>query len=52
MIGDWVAVKVLHPDQMADPQAVERFRRRRRPPPVWSIRTSLRFTASVFPVKA
>jgi serine/threonine protein kinase len=27
MIGDRVAVKVLHPDQMADPQAVERFRR-------------------------
>src|SRR5262249_35286068 len=27
LIGDWVAVKVLHPDQMADPQAVERFRR-------------------------
>src|SRR5262245_9603993 len=26
-IGDRVAVKVLHPDQMADPQAVERFRR-------------------------
>src|SRR5262245_4087239 len=26
-IGDQVAVKVLHPDQMADPQAVERFRR-------------------------
>src|SRR5215813_12948421 len=27
LIGDMVAVKVLHPDQMADPQAVERFRR-------------------------
>src|SRR5262249_51670801 len=27
LIGDWVAVKVLNPDQMADPQAVERFRR-------------------------
>src|SRR5215470_9667611 len=27
MIGDWVAVKVLHQDQMADPRAVERFRR-------------------------
>src|SRR5262249_51108644 len=27
LIGDWVAVKVLHPYQMADPQAVERFRR-------------------------
>jgi eukaryotic-like serine/threonine-protein kinase len=27
MIGDWVAIKVLHPDQMADPQSVERFRR-------------------------
>src|SRR5215475_7631637 len=27
LIGDWVAVKVLHPDQMTDPQAVERFRR-------------------------
>src|SRR5215510_12113002 len=27
LIGDQVAVKVLHPDQMADPQAVERFRR-------------------------
>jgi len=27
LIGDWAAVKVLHPDQMADPQAVERFRR-------------------------
>ena len=27
LIGDRVAVKVLHPDQMADPQAVERFRR-------------------------
>src|SRR5215468_7194334 len=27
LIGDWVAVKVLHPDQMADSQAVERFRR-------------------------
>src|SRR5215475_12547281 len=27
LIGDWVAVKVLHPDQTADPQAVERFRR-------------------------
>src|SRR5215510_5236813 len=26
-IGDRVAVKVLHPDQMADPHAVERFRR-------------------------
>ena len=25
--GDRVAVKILHPDQMADPQAVERFRR-------------------------
>jgi serine/threonine protein kinase len=27
LIGDRVAVKILHPDQMADPQAVERFRR-------------------------
>src|SRR5262245_2037760 len=27
LIGDRVAVKVLHPDQMADSQAVERFRR-------------------------
>src|SRR5262245_1498640 len=27
LIGDRVAVKVLHPDQMADPYAVERFRR-------------------------
>jgi serine/threonine protein kinase len=27
LIGDRVAVKVLHPDQMSDPQAVERFRR-------------------------
>src|SRR4030095_1084603 len=27
LIGDRVAVKVLHPEQMADPQAVERFRR-------------------------
>lgn len=27
LIGDRVAVKVLHPDQVADPQAVERFRR-------------------------
>jgi serine/threonine protein kinase len=27
LIGDQVAVKVLHPDQIADPQAVERFRR-------------------------
>src|SRR5262245_1056169 len=27
MIGDWVAIKVLHPDQMADPQSVGRFRR-------------------------
>src|SRR5262247_3118799 len=27
LMGDRVAVKVLHPDQMADPQAVERFRR-------------------------
>src|SRR5262245_22624511 len=27
LIGDRVAVKVLHPDQMADPHAVERFRR-------------------------
>jgi hypothetical protein len=27
LIGDHVAVKVLHPDQMADPQSVERFRR-------------------------
>src|SRR5262245_22948043 len=27
LIGDRVAVKVLHTDQMADPQAVERFRR-------------------------
>jgi serine/threonine protein kinase len=27
LIGDWVAVKVLHEDQMADPRAVERFRR-------------------------
>src|SRR5215475_2079224 len=26
-IGDWVAVKVLHQDQMADPRAIERFRR-------------------------
>jgi serine/threonine protein kinase len=27
LIGDWVAVKVLHQYQMADPRAVERFRR-------------------------
>jgi serine/threonine protein kinase len=27
LIGDCAAVKVLHPDQMADPQAIERFRR-------------------------
>src|SRR5262247_3777290 len=27
LIGDCAAVKVLHPDQMSDPQAVERFRR-------------------------
>src|SRR5215470_12431138 len=27
LIGDQLAVKVLHPDQMTDPQAVERFRR-------------------------
>src|SRR5215468_4200352 len=27
LIGDRVAVKVLHPDQMTDPQAIERFRR-------------------------
>src|SRR5215467_11065142 len=27
LIGDRVAIKVLHPDHMADPQAVERFRR-------------------------
>ncbi len=27
LIGDTVAVKVLHSDQVADPQAVERFRR-------------------------
>src|SRR5262245_27963935 len=27
LIGDWVAVKILHQDQMADPRAVERFRR-------------------------
>ncbi|MGH9854963.1 MAG: protein kinase domain-containing protein, partial [Blastocatellia bacterium] len=27
LIGDRVAVKVLHPNQVADPQAVERFRR-------------------------
>jgi serine/threonine-protein kinase len=27
LIGDSVAVKVLHPDQVADPKAVERFRR-------------------------
>lgn len=27
LIGDWVAVKVLHEDQMADPKALERFRR-------------------------
>src|SRR5262252_5522380 len=27
LIGDRVAVKVLHPDRMADPHAVERFRR-------------------------
>ncbi len=27
LIGDWVAVKVLHQDQMADPRALERFRR-------------------------
>jgi len=30
LLGDWVAVKVLHPDQMAYPQAVERFRREAR----------------------
>src|SRR5215813_10594441 len=27
LMGDWVAVKVLNQDQMADPRAVERFRR-------------------------
>jgi serine/threonine protein kinase len=27
LIGDWVAVKVLNQDQMADPRAIERFRR-------------------------
>src|SRR5262245_27429378 len=27
LIGDMVAVKVLQPDQVSDPQAVERFRR-------------------------
>src|SRR5262245_9738897 len=27
LIGDCAAVKVLHPDQISDPQAVERFRR-------------------------
>src|SRR5215475_6356326 len=27
LIGDCAAVKVLHPDQMSDPQAVERFHR-------------------------
>jgi len=27
LIGDWVAVKILHQDQKADPRAVERFRR-------------------------
>jgi serine/threonine protein kinase len=27
LIGDWVAVKVLHQDQMADPRSFERFRR-------------------------
>ncbi|MBO0857248.1 MAG: protein kinase [Chloracidobacterium sp.] len=27
LIGDWVAVKVLHTDQLTDPQTVERFRR-------------------------
>ena len=30
MLGDWVAVKVLHPYQMTYPQAVERFRREAR----------------------
>src|SRR5262245_33107495 len=27
LVGDRVAIKVLHPDRMADPHAVERFRR-------------------------
>ena|GEM_PF-1429445 len=27
LIGDAVAIKVLHPDQLDDPQAIERFRR-------------------------
>ena len=27
LIGDWVAVKVLHQDQMTNPRAIERFRR-------------------------